>query len=109
MGAGDVVKAVLALFDEDKLIKLVKLGNMNITDEDACQLIDAYVNSEPDNSPMTAFITVLCELDRDRHYFSAIGFNIEKTAEVVLSELRGMVKSIDFDNMLADKNESKAE
>lgn len=103
----EIVNYILGLFSEDKLISLIQLGNYNCSEEEAAKYLDNYIDSDSENSPITAFITIISELERDRHYLATFGVNFDSIASMVLKTVRDSVSKVNVESLFDRLEDNK--
>jgi len=101
----ETIKSFIDILDEEKLIALVCVGNAAITsagnadcdEATACGIIDEYFRNNKDCSIVDAFITLINELEMDRHYFRGFGVNFAELSSSLIENMKESIKNIKLD------------
>ena len=81
-----------------KIIEIIKLGNKDISDEDAYALLDDYLRENEDNSIITAFLDLVGDIDTDLKILKSCGIKIDDIKKQFEDEINSAVSSGLFDN-----------
>lgn len=104
--------------DINTLIRLIKLGHpdrvtdngrFSLTDEEACDILDKYIQDNEENNYITAYIDILDELDRDIHLFKGFGVNVEKIKQDLKAKVAQDTEVETDDEVDADLGEFEVE
>jgi hypothetical protein len=104
--------------DINTLIRLIKLGHpdrvtdngrFSLTDEEACDILDKYIQDNEENNYITAYIDILDELDRDIHLFKGFGVNVEKIKQDLKAKVAQATEVETDDEVDADLGEFEVE
>ena len=72
--------------DLNKLITLIQLGNPDrisqghkfpMTEEEAAEILDRYIEAEEDNGIISAYLTLIKEFDMDKRLFRSFGVSVD--------------------------------
>lgn len=79
----------------NKLARLIKLGNHNMTEEQAYEKLDDYLYADENNSLISAFLDLVEELDRDLRILKTCGVSVADLKERMFKSIKSRTNDLE--------------